>query len=159
MIPHPDQSNRVFVCNQEGKIWLVTIPEVGSKEILKMDESKPFLDLTNQVLLDRESGLMGITFHPNFERNGRFFVSYNCDKLQHERCQGRCSCNTDLNCDPSKILPNNGIEPCRYHYVVAEFTANGTASKPYLVHMHLRLLQRKILTILWPCFFLIIFQC
>lgn len=151
MIPHPDESNRVFVSNQKGKIWLVTVPEVGSKEILKTDESKPFLDLTNQVLLDPESGLMGITFHPNFKQNGRFFVSYNCDKLQHEGCQGRCSCNTDLNCDPSRILPNNGIEPCRYHYVVAEFTGNGTASKPYLVHI-LGFNRGKFLTVLWPGF-------
>ncbi|WOG95187.1 hypothetical protein DCAR_0414493 [Daucus carota subsp. sativus] len=132
MIPDPNVSNRVFVSNQEGKIWLVTMPEAESTEILKMDESKPFLDLTNQVLLDPESGLMGIACHPNFGRNGRFFVSFVCDKLRHEGCQGRCSCNTDVNCNPSKILPENGIEPCRYHYVVAEYTANGTASERYL---------------------------
>ncbi|KAL8091547.1 hypothetical protein AgCh_033974 [Apium graveolens] len=146
MIPHPDNSNRVFVSNLKGKIWLSTIPQVGSKEILKMDELKPFLDLTNQVLLDPESGLMGITFHPNFEQNGRFFVSYICDKLRHEGCQGRCSCNTDIYCDPSKILPNNGIKPCQYHYVVAEFTANGSASKPYLAKTAYAVEVRRIFT-------------
>lgn len=152
MIPHPDGSNRLFLSNQQGMIWLVTIPEVGSKGLLEMDESKPFLDLTDQVLFGTEYGVMGMAFHPNFEQNGRFFVSFNCDKLRHKGCQGRCSCNTDVNCDPSKLGSDNGIQPCQYHTVVAEFTANGTASKPSLVHI-LVFCQYKIYNELSPHYF------
>src|SRR5262249_10063960 len=35
-----------------------------------------FLDITSRVLLGSEQGLLGLTFHPRFEGNGRFFVNY-----------------------------------------------------------------------------------
>ncbi|KAF9625104.1 hypothetical protein IFM89_019054 [Coptis chinensis] len=132
MVAHPDGSNRVFLSNQKGQIWLATIPEVDSGGILGIDQSYPFLDITDEVHFDSELGLMGIAFHPNFERNGRFFVSFNCDKVTSPRCSGRCSCNSDANCDPSKLGSDNGGMPCQYHSVIAEFTVNGTTSQPSL---------------------------
>lgn len=129
MVPHPDGSNRVFLGNQEGKIWLATVPEEGSSGTLVFDESDPFVDLTDEVHFDTTFGMMGMTFHPDFARNGRFFVSFNCDKVQSPQCSGRCSCNSDVNCDPSKLAPDNGAQPCRYHTVISEFTANGTGSE------------------------------
>ncbi|XP_050223412.1 HIPL1 protein-like isoform X1 [Mercurialis annua] len=130
MVPHPDGSNRVFLANQQGKIWLATIPEEGSGEQLTLDESKPFLDLTDEVYYDAEFGMMGLAFHPNFQQNGRFFVSFNCDKVKWTQCSGRCSCNSDVGCDPAQLAPDNGAQPCQYHSVIAEFTANGTISQP-----------------------------
>ncbi|XP_050223413.1 HIPL1 protein-like isoform X2 [Mercurialis annua] len=44
--------------------------------------------------------------------------------------QGRCSCNSDVGCDPAQLAPDNGAQPCQYHSVIAEFTANGTISQP-----------------------------
>ncbi|OVA09103.1 Glucose/Sorbosone dehydrogenase [Macleaya cordata] len=129
MVAHPDGSNRVFFSNQEGKIWLATVPEVESGGTLGLDESSPFLDITDEVHFDTLFGIMGMAFHPNFASNGRFFVSFNCDKVKSSRCSGRCSCNSDANCDPSKLSPDDGAQPCRYHSVIAEFTANGTASQ------------------------------
>lgn len=126
MVPHPDGSNRVFLSNQDGKTWLATVPEQGSGSKLELDESNPFLDLTDQVHADVELGMMGIAFHPNFQQNGRFFVSFNCDKIIWPECSGRCSCNTDVGCDPSKLGSDNGAMPCQYHSVIAEFSANGT---------------------------------
>uniref|UniRef100_A0A2N9G6K3 Glucose/Sorbosone dehydrogenase domain-containing protein n=1 Tax=Fagus sylvatica TaxID=28930 RepID=A0A2N9G6K3_FAGSY len=132
MAAHPDGSNRAFFASQKGKIWLATIPEQGSGGALKLDESNPFVDLTDEVYLDTQFGMMGIAFHPNFAQNGRFFASFNCDKTKWSRCTGRCSCNSDVNCDPSKLGPDNGAQPCQYQSVVAEYTANGTASQPSL---------------------------
>lgn len=129
MVAHPDGSNRVFLSNQPGKIWLGTVPEEGSGETLMIDESNPFVDLTDQVYTDTELGLMGIAFHPNFNENGRFFASFNCDKVKWPECSGRCSCNSDMGCDPSMLEPDNGVQPCQYHSVIAEFTANGTTSQ------------------------------
>ncbi|MEP6934719.1 MAG: PQQ-dependent sugar dehydrogenase, partial [Nitrospirota bacterium] len=37
---------------------------------------KPFLDITNRVLSGGERGLLGLAFHPNHRKNGRFFVNY-----------------------------------------------------------------------------------
>ncbi|PSS28694.1 HIPL1 protein [Actinidia chinensis var. chinensis] len=130
MVSHPDGSNRAFFSSQAGKIWLATIPEQGSGEALGIDESSPFVDLTDEVLLDTRFGMFGLAFHPNFARNGRFFASFNCDKVKSPSCSGRCSCNSDVNCDPSKVSPSNGVQPCQYHSVIAEFTTNGTASEP-----------------------------
>lgn len=132
MAAHPDGSNRVFLSNQEGKIWLATVPEVGSGGTLELDESNPFLDITDEVHFDSEFGLMGIAFHPDFAQNGRFFVSFNCDKVTSAQCSGRCSCNLDAGCDPSKLGPDNGAQPCQYHSVIAEYTADGTSSQPSL---------------------------
>lgn len=129
MVAHPDGSNRVFLSDQPGKIWLAIVPEDGSGEKLVVDGSNPFIDLTDQVYSDIELGLMGIAFHPNFKENGRFFASFNCDKVKWPDCSGRCSCNTDVGCDPSKLGPDNGAQPCQYHSVIAEFTANGSASQ------------------------------
>ncbi|OVA15351.1 Glucose/Sorbosone dehydrogenase [Macleaya cordata] len=132
MVAHPDGSNRVFLSNQKGEIWLATVPEVGSGGTLEFDESNPFLDLTDQVHFDTEFGLLGIAFHPKFAHNGRFFASFNCDKVTSPRCSGRCSCNSDAKCDPSKLGSDNGAEPCQYHSVIAEFSSNGTASQSSL---------------------------
>ncbi|XWS32846.1 hypothetical protein CRYUN_Cryun22dG0025100 [Craigia yunnanensis] len=128
MVAHPDGSNRIFLSNQAGKFWLATVPEEGSGEIFGIDESKPFLDLTDEIHSDAELGLMGMAFHPNFQKNGRFFASFNCDKVQWTGCSGRCSCNTDVGWDPSKLISENGAQPCQYHCVIAEFTTNGTTS-------------------------------
>nr|KAJ0202851.1 hypothetical protein LSAT_V11C500235550 [Lactuca sativa] len=136
MAPHPDGSNRVFVCNQQGKIWLAMVPEVNGgstfTQSLLIDESDPFLDLSDQVQFATEMGLMSMAFHPNFTTNGRFFVAYNCDKFQQPGCEGRCSCNTDVNCDPSKVTSLQETSPCQFHIVVSEFTTNGTTASSKL---------------------------
>ncbi|MBA0637362.1 hypothetical protein Godav_021919 [Gossypium davidsonii] len=130
MAAHPDGSNRAFFSNQQGKIWLATIPKVGSGGTLELDESNPFIDLTDEVHFDTAFGMMGIAFHPNFTQNGRFFASFNCNKGKSPGCTGRCSCNSDVNCDPSKLGTDNGAEPCQYQSVVAEYTTNGSATQP-----------------------------
>ncbi|KAI3991056.1 hypothetical protein MKX01_017216 [Papaver californicum] len=134
MAAHPDGSNRVFLANILGKIWLTTVPEQRSGEEMLIDESNPFLDITDIVHVESELGLLSIAFHPKFAQNGRLFASYNCDNVKWSGCYGRCSCNTDVNCDPSKLSPRNGAKPCQYHSVISEFTANGRSlSDPSLV--------------------------
>ncbi|KAM3381026.1 HIPL2 protein-like [Capsicum galapagoense] len=150
MAPHPDGSNRVFLWNQQGKVWLTTVPEDGSNEVLELDESKPFLDITNQVLFSLQFGVMGMEFHPDFVSNGRFFVSYHCDKLRHSGCLGRCSCNSEIDCDPATLPIDGGIEPCQYQIVVAEFTANGTATTPSVAESANPLEVRRIFTMGLP---------
>lgn len=135
MVPHPDGSGRAFFSNQAGKVWLATIPKQGSGGTLELDEANPFLDLTDEVHFDTELGMMGIAAHPKFATNGRFFVSYNCDKTKWPGCGGRCACNSDVDCDPSKLAPDSGSPPCQFQCVVAEYTVNGTGSQPSLVHI------------------------
>ncbi|MCL7038340.1 hypothetical protein MKW94_010889, partial [Papaver nudicaule] len=132
MDAHPDGSNRVFLASQHGKIWLATVPEEGNGEELVIDESNLFLDLTSTVHLDSELGLMSTAFHPGFVHNGRFFASYICDGDKLAGCSGKCACNTDVNCDPSKLPLIYGSRACRFHVTISEFTANNSASHPFL---------------------------
>ena len=62
-----DGSGRLFVTQQAG--WLRVIDQGVLLE-------EPFLDLTETVSCCGERGLLGVAFHPDFESNGRFFVSY-----------------------------------------------------------------------------------
>jgi glucose/arabinose dehydrogenase len=71
LIDPQDRSHRLFVVDQTGLIW--TLSEGDRIE-------QPFLDLREQVVelnaFYDERGLLGLAFHPNFARNGRFYVSY-----------------------------------------------------------------------------------
>uniref|UniRef100_N1QTG9 HIPL1 protein n=1 Tax=Aegilops tauschii TaxID=37682 RepID=N1QTG9_AEGTA len=128
MVPHPDGSNRVFLGTQAGKIVLATVPDQGSGGTLQFSEAGLFVDLTDQVHFDSTFGLMGMAFHPDFATNGRFFASYNCDRTKSPSCSGRCSCNSDVGCDPSKLGTDNGAQPCQYQVVVSEYSAKGSSS-------------------------------
>ncbi|KAF8763084.1 hypothetical protein HU200_008936 [Digitaria exilis] len=128
MAPHPDGSNRIFLGSQAGKIWLATVPEQGSGGTLQFEEASPFVDLTDQVHYDSAFGLMGMAFHPEFATNGRFFASYNCDRTKSSSCTGRCSCNSDVGCDPTKLGTDNGALPCQYQVVVSEYSAKGSSA-------------------------------
>ncbi|MEM7246549.1 MAG: PQQ-dependent sugar dehydrogenase [Acidobacteriota bacterium] len=44
---------------------------------LRDDTSQVFLDISAQVRVRGEMGLLSLAFHPEFETNGRFFVYYN----------------------------------------------------------------------------------
>lgn len=130
MAPHPDGSNRAFFSDQKGRIYLATIPEAGVGGTMEIDESAPFLDLTDEVYFDTIFGLMSMAFHPNFVQNGRIFAAFNCDKTSSISCSGRCACNSDVGCDPSRLIGVGNSQPCRYQVVVAEFTANSSDSLP-----------------------------
>jgi glucose/arabinose dehydrogenase len=66
-----DGSQRLFVVDQTGLIWIIT----NGKRL-----EKPFLDIRARVVklndFYDERGLLGLAFHPDFATNGRFYVSY-----------------------------------------------------------------------------------
>jgi glucose/arabinose dehydrogenase len=63
-----DGSGRLFVVEQPGGIRIV---ERGALVTV------PFLDIADRVRFGGEQGLLGLAFHPDYRRNGRFFVNYN----------------------------------------------------------------------------------
>ncbi|EFJ26503.1 hypothetical protein SELMODRAFT_441749 [Selaginella moellendorffii] len=131
LVPHPDGSNRAFVAMQTGQIYLVLLPDEGSNTSIKVDKAAPFLDISNFIISDREFGLMSVAFHPEFVKNGRFFVSYNCDKQKWAGCGGaRCTCNADVGCDPSQVRSSDGTLPCQYSSVISEFSAGNATISP-----------------------------
>ncbi|HEY0677025.1 MAG TPA: PQQ-dependent sugar dehydrogenase [Chitinophagaceae bacterium] len=68
----PDGTHRKFIFDQIGKIWIVD----ASGAMLPV----PFLDMTSKIIplspTYDERGLIGFTFHPDYAKNGRFFVHY-----------------------------------------------------------------------------------
>jgi hypothetical protein len=64
-----DGTDRLFVTEQPGKIWVFdNDPSVNTRTL--------FLDLTAQVNSTWECGLIGLTFSPNYESTGVFYVYY-----------------------------------------------------------------------------------
>lgn len=72
LVPSPDDSGRLFVTDQIGKVWVID----DSGTLLE----DPFLDVSaKMVSLSTnydERGLLGLAFHPDYSSNGRLFVYY-----------------------------------------------------------------------------------
>jgi glucose/arabinose dehydrogenase len=67
-----DGSNRVFVGTQRGVIHVFPNDQAATK-------TKIFLDISHKVSYDdarNEEGFLGLTFHPDYKKNGEFFVFY-----------------------------------------------------------------------------------
>ena len=65
-----DDSGRLFVVEQGGRVWVVPVNDDGSRASL-------FLDLQDHVRRENnEEGLLALAFHPHYETNGLLFVYY-----------------------------------------------------------------------------------
>ena len=66
-----EPAGRMFVVERRGPIRILR----G-----KTFDPKPFLDITGKVALwkkpNSEQGLLGLAFHPQFQKNGRVFIHY-----------------------------------------------------------------------------------
>lgn len=65
-----DQSGRLFICEQEGRIRII------KKGALL---PTPFLDIKEDVLKREgsdERGLLGLAFHPNYAKNHKYYIYY-----------------------------------------------------------------------------------
>ncbi|XP_056332881.1 HHIP-like protein 2 [Danio aesculapii] len=72
MIHSGDDTHRMFVAEQIGFVWVYL--RDGSRL------EQPFLDISGEVLttpwLGDERGFLGLAFHPNYRKNGRFYIYY-----------------------------------------------------------------------------------
>ena len=64
-----DNSNRVFVVEQKGKI--MSFPNQAD-----VKNASVFLDIVKKVDSGGEKGLLGLAFHPDYKNNGYFYVNY-----------------------------------------------------------------------------------
>lgn len=61
-------ANRLFVCEQEGRIRILDNGKLNPQ---------PFLDISAEVVKKsgyEERGLLGLAFHPDYGKNGKFYV-------------------------------------------------------------------------------------
>ncbi|MCY3833492.1 MAG: PQQ-dependent sugar dehydrogenase [Chloroflexi bacterium] len=67
-----DESNRLFVLEQTGKVWIIDdderapVPFIDVSDLISPSADRPY----------SEQGLLGLAFHPEYESNGLFFLSY-----------------------------------------------------------------------------------
>jgi glucose/arabinose dehydrogenase len=71
-----DGSNRVFVATEHGVLHVFPNDQKATKTAV-------FLDIQDRVVYDdnqNEEGFLGLAFHPNYKKNGEFFVFYTAKK-------------------------------------------------------------------------------
>ncbi|MBL8794052.1 MAG: PQQ-dependent sugar dehydrogenase [Planctomycetia bacterium] len=93
-----DGSNRLFVGTQHGVLHVLPNDPKAAK-------SQVFLDLQDRVAYDdktNEEGFLGLAFHPNFKKNGEFFVFYTTNKAKLTNVVSRFRTRKD---DPTKGDP------------------------------------------------------
>ncbi len=97
----PDGSGRLFVVEKAGRI-----------RILENDQlvQTPFLDITDRVGSNgNEQGLLGLSFHPGYQQNGRFFVNYT--DLNGDTVIARFQVSSDPNvADPNSEVKLLGVD-------------------------------------------------
>jgi len=65
----PDGTGRLFVVERTGRIRILPADEIGS-------QAPVFLDISSEVVLSGEQGLLGLAFDPDYATNRRFYVNY-----------------------------------------------------------------------------------
>jgi glucose/arabinose dehydrogenase len=66
-----DDSNRLFITDQIGQVYIIKDEELISEPFLDISEKIVELDPTYD-----ERGLLGLVFHPDYQNNGKFYVYY-----------------------------------------------------------------------------------
>ena len=64
-----DNSNRIFILEQEGEILVF-------QNLDSVSDATQFLDIRDKVEFQGEMGLLGLAFHPDYGNNGYFYVNY-----------------------------------------------------------------------------------
>ena len=83
-----DGSDRLFVVEQQGRIWVLRNGEVATK---------PFLDISDRVNDgSNEQGLLGLAFHPRYAENGYFYVNYSDARGDTVIARYRVSADADI---------------------------------------------------------------
>jgi glucose/arabinose dehydrogenase len=67
VVQAPGDADALYVVEQPGRIRVVRDGTV---------RERPFLDIAGRVDFGGERGLLGLAFHPEYPRNGRFFIYY-----------------------------------------------------------------------------------
>src|SRR5207302_642346 len=101
-----DDSNRIFLGTQHGVIHVFPNDQ-------KAKQTKVFLDIEKKVFYsdaENEQGFLGMTFHPQYRKNGEFFVFYTDKKKKTENVVSRFKVSKD---DPDKADPASEEELLR----------------------------------------------
>jgi glucose/arabinose dehydrogenase len=152
-----DGTNRVFVASQHGVIHVFPNDPKAKKTDI-------FLDIEKKVLYrddENEQGLLGLAFHPQFKKNGEFFVFYSLKGQKLTNVISRFRVSKD---DPNKADPDFEEEILRIQrpfwnhdggticfgpdgYLYIALGDGGAADDPFKAGQRLNTLLAKVLRI------------
>ena len=75
-----DGSGRLFIAGQRGRIFVI---DASDHDVERADL---YVDLSKRVAYkdrENEEGLLGLAFHPDFQKNGYFYVYYTSSQRPH----------------------------------------------------------------------------
>jgi glucose/arabinose dehydrogenase len=153
-----DGTNRVFICSQLGKIYVLPNDQQAK-------DPKIFMDFEPKVTYkdnENEEGLLGMAFHPKFKENGQFFLFYTTREAPHTSVISRFTVSKDnpnealpgseeviLKFDPKPFWNHNGgtlaFGPDGYLYIA--LGDGGSANDPHKNGQNLKTLLGSILRI------------
>jgi glucose/arabinose dehydrogenase len=96
LVTSPPRDRRLFVVEQTGSIRIIENGVVLAEPFLDLSE-----DVGGPVISGGENGLLGLAFHPNYEINRTFFISYTARLLEpnsdyrHRLVLARCTVGRD----------------------------------------------------------------
>ena len=99
-----DQTNRIFVFEQSGKIKIVKNGRISDNLFLNISHRLDGLNIAYS-----EKGLLGMAFHPDFRNNGKFYLYYSVPSDQNS--YDHISVISEFNVDRSN--PDD-LPICRY---------------------------------------------
>ncbi|MEQ8789947.1 MAG: PQQ-dependent sugar dehydrogenase [Pirellulaceae bacterium] len=96
VLTHPgDGTDRLIVVSQLGKVFVMPNDQ-------EVEEPALFLDISDRVVFkkqENEEGLLGLAFHPQYKKNGQFFIYYTTTDAPHTSVISRFRVSKD---DPNK---------------------------------------------------------
>jgi glucose/arabinose dehydrogenase len=104
LVTAPPEDPRLFVVEKGGKIRIFI-----NEQLL----ATPFIDLSSQITVSNEQGLLGLAFHPEYQCNGEFFVYYTTSNA-----------NVIARCTVSSTNPNVANPTCTTVLSIADFASN-----------------------------------
>ncbi|MHC4924355.1 MAG: PQQ-dependent sugar dehydrogenase [Planctomycetota bacterium] len=103
----PDGTNRMFVGEQAGLVYILPLPVKPGASA----QRSVFLDISEKVSrMGNEEGLLGLAFHPDFAKNGRFYLHYSARyRKRGERRNVLASFQVDEK-NPQRAVPTSEVE-------------------------------------------------
>ncbi len=101
-----DGSNRIFFVSQQGAVYVAPNRQDARK-------ATTFIDIESNVVYrdnKNEEGLLGLAFHPDYKKNGYFYLYYTTADAEQMSVVSRFSVSKD---DPNKADPESEVELMR----------------------------------------------
>ena len=149
-----DGTDRLFIVEQQGIIKVFSNNQ-------NVSSAKTFLDVSDKIISGGEKGLLGLAFHPDYSRNGYFYIDYTSPSPILHTVVARykvSNSNPDSADENSELILLTQDQPFENHnggkvifgpdgYLYISFGDGGSGGDPYNNAQNLKTFLGKILRI------------